>query len=100
MKVLKCAQCGIRQPHAVITRDHIVPRALLRKALKPPAYAEVVSHPLNHQWLCDEHNNIKGCGDPVDYRGDPDKYEGLVSLLRQHGLDHVPVYRGPGIVAW
>lgn len=100
MRTLRCAQCGAEQPHAVITRDHIVPRVLLRNSLEPREYARVVSSPLNHQWLCDEHNNIKGCRYSVDYRGDPVKYNGLIALLKRHGLDHVPVYRGPGIVSW
>ena len=74
----KCAKCGTTT--GSMTVDHIVPRCRLRHL------PSIMNHPLNKQTLCQPCNNQKGNGKAIDYREDIGRFEGLVRLMRRHGV--------------
>lgn len=77
----RCVACGRRTSR--LTKDHVVPRDILRKAGIPEGRGGA----LNIQRICEPCNQKKGNWKAVDYRGDWKLYISLVELMEYLGLN-------------
>jgi hypothetical protein len=80
----QCLICGETEN---VTKDHVVPRLVLRMLLGREPYAKFCSEVRkdNIQWLCGPHNNEKGTR-VIDYRDD-DRHAALLAWLDKYGIE-------------
>jgi 5-methylcytosine-specific restriction endonuclease McrA len=88
----RCLRCGTTEGQ--ITRDHVVPRIVLRMAFAemPGEYARFCAtvRKINIQPLCNFCNNLKG-DRACDYRED-ERRDKLVQALIEFGLEKSVVF--------